>query len=367
MHRRHPPPPRHVILPTLARFALPALAALALGACGSSDVEQPPAAPVDPRIYQPAAVAAPVAIKSPFERERETLEGFGRAIVEPDLKALAPLFDPDADMSFPGMPDASDRDGLLKSMGDLFGAFSDRKYGASRIWQRGEAAVVEWTMLGTQSGEWMGVKASGKRVGIRGVTLYWFKLNGLINDVHVYFDVGSVLAQLGAAPKGIDAPPAGWPASVPAKADVFVADGTEQEKKNVHTLNASYDALEAKNDAGFLAPFADDVDVFRLDRVAPERGKDERRKFAKWVERGLSSLAQNPTNAWGVGPYAIEEYTITGVNSGPIAGTPPSGHSLQLHYVDVDEMKDDKIVRVWTYGNSMELLAQMGTVPRASP
>jgi predicted ester cyclase len=359
MHSRDQRLFRSLVVATLLSVPFPALSA-----CVSSDVEQPPPAPVDPRIYQQTAMREAAVHKTAFETEQEALDGFGRAIAQNDAKALAPLFDPDADMSFPGMAHASDRDGLLKSMADLLGPFTERKYTPSRIWLSGEAAVVEWTMLATQSGEWMSVKASGKHVGIKGITLFWFKLNGLVTDMHVYFDVGAVLAQLGAAPKGIEAP---VPSPITGAPEVFLAGGNEQEKKNVHDLNASFDALEAKNEAGFLAPFADGVEVYRLDRAAPEHGKDERRKFAKWVTHGLSSLAQNPTNAWGVGPYAIEEYTITGVHSGPIAGTQPSGRSLELHYVDVMEMKDDKILRVWTYGNSMELLAQMGAVPHASP
>ncbi len=346
-------------------FGLSALLVSAplLLACGSADVEQPAPAPVDPRIYQPAVRAA-IVTKTPFEKGRETLDQVGRALAQGDLKALTPLFDAEADMSFPGMPDASDRDGLLKALGDLLGPFSDRKYAPSRIWQSGEAAVVEWTMTATQSGEWMGVKPTGKQVAIRGVSLFWFSLNGSINDLHLYFDPGAILAQLGAAPKGVEAGPPPQLATTP---QVFVAAGSEQEKKDVHVLNASYDALELKNEAGFLAPFADDVEVIRLDRTAPERGKEERRKLAKWISRGLSSLAQNPLNAWGVGPYVIEEYTITGVNSGPIGGVPPSGHSVRLHLVDIVEMRDEKIVREWTYGNSLELAAQMGSVARAAP
>jgi predicted ester cyclase len=338
----------------------------ALGACGSSDIEQPPAASVDPRLYQDAGARAPaVAEKSHAEKEREAVDAVNRAMGG-DFKALTPLFDPDADFSFsPGMVDASDRDGMLKALGDAFAAFSDRKYAARDIWLAEDAAIVAWDMQAMQSGDYMGIKPTGKQVGIKGLTILWFQANGLIKDMHLYMDVGAVLAQLGAAPKGADvSAPSVTLATSP---EVFVAAGNDQEQKNIAILNASYDALEAKNEAGFLAPFADDVEVFRLDHDGPVRGKEERRKYFKTITHGLSQFSQDPKYAWGVGPFAIEEYVLKGINSGPLGPAQATGHSVNLHLVDVNEMKDGKIVRKWSFGNSLELLAQTGVVDRASP
>jgi predicted ester cyclase len=363
------------------RLAAPAMFALVAcgAACGSSDVERPPPPPVDPRIYQQPATRAAVVHKTPFETERESLDAFGRAFAAADAGALSSLFDADADMSYPGMPDATDRNELLASMSQLFGSFTSRKYAASRIWMSGEAAIVEWSMTAAQTGDFLGIKATGKEVGLRGVTLYWFNLSGLINDMHVYFDAGATVAQLGGAlpclekpsgagPKGCKTPIEGPPVVLAASPQVFVAaGGSEEEKADLHALNASFDALEAKNENEYLAPFADDVDVFRLDRPAPERGKEDRRKFARTVARAFSSLAQNPINAWGIGAYAIEEYTITGVNSGPIAGIQPTGHAVRLHVVDIAEMTGGKIVHLYTFGNSLELFAEIGAIPKAAP
>jgi predicted ester cyclase len=332
--------------------------------CGSSEVGQPSPPPVDPRIYQQATVRAAGPQKSTFERERDSLDAFGNALVQNDTKALSTLLDPDADFSFPGMSDASDREGLLKALSDLFGAFSSKKYVPTRIWQSGEAAIAEWTMQAVQSGDWLTVKGTGKPVAIKGLSVYFFNLNGLINDVHVYFDAGAVLAQVGAAPKGVEP---GAPPALPSAPLVVVAGGTPEEKANVLTVNASWDAFEAKHEAGYLAPMADDIDVYRLDRIAPEHGKDHRRKFFKWMTNGLSSLAQTPLNAWGIGPFVVEEYTITGVHSGKLTNNPPSGHAVRIHLVDVSELSGGKIVRTWSYGNSLELLAEIGEAERASP
>jgi predicted ester cyclase len=344
---------------------LPTLLFVCLAACGSADVEQPGAPPVDPRFYQPTETHARGPQKSPLERDRDSADAFGRALGDNDVKALTTLLDPDVDFAFPGMSGATDRPGTLQALADLLGAFTPRKIVPTRMWQIGEAAIVEWSLTGTQSGPFMGVAAAQKQVSFGGVSLLWFNLNGLINEIHLYFDCGAVLAELGAPPShDIQAGPSPAPAASPS---LTVAGGTPEEKADVGIVNASWDALEAKNEAGYLAPIADGIEVIRLDRTAPERGKEERRKYFRWVTQGVSSLSQTPLNAWGAGNFVIEEYTIAGVHSGKLTPNPPSGHALRLHYLDIDEMKDGKIVRTWVYGNSLELYAQAGLVPSASP
>jgi SnoaL-like polyketide cyclase len=81
----------------------------------------------------------------------------------------------------------------------------------------------------------------------------------------------------------------------------------------------------------------------------------------------MSSLAQTPLNAWGAGDFVIEEYTLTGVHSGPLTSSSPSGHALRLHYVDIDDVQNGKVFRTWTYGNSLELYAESGAIPTAAP
>ncbi len=344
--------------------------ACALAACGSSAVEQPAPAPVDPRLFQDAAPRVAARVQSAEEvqkAERASVAAVLAGYATDGFKESIPKLDPEGNLSFPGLSEATDRDGALKVLADLFGAFSGRAFTVGRTWHAPHAVIVEWTMTGVHSGEWMGVKPTGKPVSIRGLGLFWFDQNGLVSDTHLYFDVGATLVELGAAPaalKGVAAPlaPAGAPDT-----SVVTATGSDAEKQNLAIVNTSWDAFEAKNEAGYLAAIADDIEVVRLDRAAPERGRAERKKFFKWAAGGIGSLSQTPLNAWGIGSFVVEEYTLTGVHSGKLTEAPASGHALRLHYVDIDELKDGKIVRTWTYGNSLELYAETREVPRGAP
>jgi ketosteroid isomerase-like protein len=336
-----------------------------LSGCGSAAVDTPAAAPVDPRLFQDASVRAPPHVKTPEEvqqAERESAIAVLSGYAQDDFKESIPRLDPEGNLSFPGLSEATDRDGALKVLAELFSAFSGRTFTVGRTWQPPHVVIVEWTMAGVQARDWMGVKATQKPVSIRGLALFWFDQNELVSDTHLYFDVGATLAELGAAPKGVEAP-----GPIPQATTVVAGPGTDAGKQNVTLVNASWDAFESKTEAGYLAPLADDIEVFRLDRAAVERGKAERKKFFRWAAAGIGSLSQTPLNAWGVGSFVIEEYSLTGVHSGKLTDTPPSGHALRLHYVDVDELKDGKVVRTWTFGNSLELYAQTGVVDHAAP
>ncbi len=346
------------------------LLALALSACGSAAVDQPGPAPVDPRLYQDAGARVAVHVKTPEEiahAERQTATMVLAGYAQDDPQATKSLLDPEGNFSFPGLSEATDQKGAAKVLADLFGAFSSRKFTVGRIWQPPHVAVVEWTMAGVHSGEWMGLKATQKPVLVRGLAIYWFDQNELVSDSHLFFDIGATMAQLGAEPpalpKGIEAPAS----TAPLATDVVTAVGTDGEKRALATVNASWDAFEAKNEAGYLSALADDVEVFRLDRAASERGKADRKKFFKWASGGIGSLSQTPLNAWGVGAFVIEEYSITGVHSGTLYSGPASGHALRLHFVDIDELRDGKVMRTWTFGNSLELYSETGVVAQAAP
>jgi len=339
-----------------------------LSACGSAAVDTPAAAPVDPRLFQEASARVAVHVKTIEEiqqSERDSVATVLKGYSDDGFSASLPKLDPEGNLSFPGLSEATDRNGAVKVLTDLFGAFSGRAFTLGRLWQAAQpahAVIVEWTMAGVQAREWMAVPPTQKPVSIRGLGLFWFDENGLVSDTHLYFDVGATLAQLGAAPKGIEVP-----TFAPPPAMVVTATHSDTETQDVATVNASWDAFEAKKEVGYLAPLADDIEVFRLDRTSPERGKAERKKFFKWAASGIGSLQQTPLNAWGIGAYVVEEYSLTGVHSGKLTDAPASGHALRLHYVDIDELKDGKIVRTWTFGNSLELYAETGVVERAAP
>ncbi|MFL5460350.1 MAG: ester cyclase [Gemmatimonadales bacterium] len=73
-----------------------------------------------------------------------------------------------------------------------------------------DKVVKRWVFQGTHSGEYVGIPATGKRVTMRGITLYRLA-QGRVSEMYWNYDVFGLLQQLGAIPA-----PEQQPASVSA-------------------------------------------------------------------------------------------------------------------------------------------------------
>jgi predicted ester cyclase len=71
------------------------------------------------------------------------------------------------------------------------------------------------------------------------------------------------------------------------------------------------------------------------------------------------------------GETAIAEGVVTGTHTGPFrtpqAEIAPSGNPVELRFVSVKRVVDDKIVSEHLYFDQMELMMQLGAIPGPSP
>jgi len=68
--------------------------------------------------------------------------------------------------------------------------------------------------------------------------------------------------------------------------------------------------------------------------------------------KAIGQLDTTVNNSWGVGQFAVVEYSITGEQLGPIAWIPAQrDRVVNLEIVDICEMTGGKIARVWRYDN----------------
>jgi len=212
-------------------------------------------------------------------------------------------------------------------------------------------------MTGVHAREWKGVAPTHRPVAFKGLTLLFTKDDGSITDLHVYVDVAVVKAQLAVGPKelvGLAAPtmPTGsfqdLDQSLPISAD---------ETRNENVVKGSLDALEQNKEAGYLDAMTDDVEVITLDRVLPIRGKAEAKAYYRTMHKVIGQLDTTVMNAWGVKSFAVVEYSVAGEQLGPI-GFIPARRDAVVRYevVDLCEIRDGKIARVWRYDNPAEML-----------
>jgi hypothetical protein len=350
------------LAPSTTRCLAAVVTLTALAACSAERVAQPPPPPVDWQSFVRASADAGPSV--PTAKESTVAEQYAQALSTPEGTKLGALFDDDAHFAFPGREDAQGRDAVVREHGVLFGSFEPRRFATSRIWRTASQQMAEWTMSGVQAREWLGLPATQKPVSIRGITLLWTKDDGRISDCHVYFDVAAVRVLLGSPPDGRSASAAATKRgelsgvtapSTPSGPPQYI-DRKEADLDNVATMRGALDALES-NEGAYVDALTDDVEVHTLERAEPARGKEEARAYFKAMHKAIAQLDTTMRNGWNVAQFGIVEYTIEGEQRGSLGWIPPQHDAvIRLHVVDVDEIRDGKIARVWRFDNPSEVL-----------
>jgi hypothetical protein len=334
---------------------------LLLGACSTETVSPPPKPPIGSLEPVAAVDAGPDIVT---EKEKALPDLYVKALTAPapdggtPFAQLAPLLNADlAQFSFPGLPPANEPAAIVAAFDKLFGAFDGRKLALSRVWRTPNEQTLEWTMTGTQAREWMGVAATQKPVAFKGVTLMWTKDDGSIIDIHVYFDVALLKAQLsGVGPKELLAVPSPTPPAGPPQFFQQTSTGSADEAHEVAVVKGSLDALENNKEADYVASFADDIVIETQERTEPARGKDAVKAYYRGMHKAIGQLDTTVNNAWGVAQFAIVEYSIAGEQLGPLGWIPAQRDQvIRFESVDVCEIANGKIAHVWRYGNPAQM------------
>lgn len=346
------------------------LAALAAACGGSSDAQKPIAAPLAPKDEPPLAAAADTtsatadagaaapttATPSKDEAAKALVASIQDAINAHDPAKFAANYTDDATVVVAGSPAPhKGTDAIAAHLKKALDGFPNAKVAFRRVWVKGDVLVGEWVETATNSGPMMGMPATEKPVGYVGLSVLFTNDAGKVREEHRYVDVGTIMAQVGAS-KAKARPLATLPASIEwhwAKADA--------DEKVGATAKATYAAFEKKDEKAFADLNSDDIVWDDLVAPGPTKGKAEAVKQFKAFTTAFPDLKMQATNVWVVEDFAITEVTTTGTPKGSFMGlVSQTKKPVTLHMADVVQVKDGKAVNGWSYGNSVELLAQFG-------
>jgi steroid delta-isomerase-like uncharacterized protein len=116
-----------------------------------------------------------------------------------DPDALAAVFAVDAVIRDVGSPDLlRGRDAIRQRAADLLVAFPDFRLRQLDLIVGEDANADRWEASGTHKGPFLGMDASGNRMSVEGATFSRFDSSGLVVEDVNFWDVGALLAQLGA-------------------------------------------------------------------------------------------------------------------------------------------------------------------------
>jgi steroid delta-isomerase-like uncharacterized protein len=81
-------------------------------------------------------------------------------------------------------------------------AFPDLRFEPEQFFTNGDTVAVYFKAGGTQSGEFMGIPATGKRFDVHGVDIVRFGEDGVGREHWGVFDAMTMMQQLGVVPEG---------------------------------------------------------------------------------------------------------------------------------------------------------------------
>lgn len=118
-----------------------------------------------------------------------------------DLSSWAKMVHPDSEITIAALGVPMDRDAFIASQEMYFTAFPDNHAEIVRAVDMGDGWVLcENIFSGTQDGPYFGIPPSGNSYEMRSGMLYRFDEDGLLTNLHIYFDNMAVLMQIGAIP-----------------------------------------------------------------------------------------------------------------------------------------------------------------------
>lgn len=336
---------------------------LLLAACGGENPPpQPP--PLPPPPATASAAPAPTDTPPPAPPPRPALSD----VIPQAITGLSAAFnahDPAKEASYYADDVASYFYGSLRG-GEAHGKanvvgrptmFSDIKLTPTRIWIKGNVAMVEVTFTGVMTRDGSDLKATNKPMGTKRAAVYAFNDDGLVKEERAYADVAVMRAQM-RGDKGapaVESTPTGDP-------EVHVAKGTPDEDKLVDWAKKIDETFSTDDVKQATTLLADDVQYDSWG-VPALKGKKDVARGLQGFFKAFPDQKWAPTNVWGIDGYVVIEHVFTGTQKlpfGPIAkptGKPVTGE----HFLSIwQPTPDGKLAHVWSYANPMEAIQQTG-------
>lgn len=277
------------------------------------------------------------------------------AINEVHLDDLAQLYAPDAIRKAPGEPDCVGQQEIKAHFQNWVGVFEQPVMADKLLFVKGQVMVAIWCWKARHVNPFMGVPALGKEVGLIGASIYWTDADGRIVREHTYADPYTLMIQLGA----IEDSGRGIP-DFPGECEVIFADAQANDVENLHQLR-KYNLLLLNKD---LEPWLDCMtdDIEWDDQMVPGLaiGKEHSKSDFIMLSEAFPDAKINMNNLWSVGKYVIHQGIFTATHLGPIKGIPASNKVVNVDNMDIVYFENGKIRNGWTFGNTLDMGAQMG-------
>lgn len=227
----------------------------------------------------------------------------------------------------------------------------------------GDSSLTIALLRGTHDGPYNGLAPTGKVFGVFVAEVHDLDDQGRHGAVRNYVDLGAMMAQLGAGPKGakVRAPYTATGKPGPT----VVATGAELEATNVALIQAGFDRFNQQDWKGFTALYARDAAIYEQVAPADTEGARAIGKFFAEVGKAFPDAREKVTSAWAAGDFVVAETTFTGTNNGPwprLGLKKGTTKPVTTRSVHVFRFADGKVSQHWIFGNGLAIPTQLGLI-----
>ena len=245
------------------------------------------------------------------------------------------------------MPESSGRSAIRSAAERTFAEFGDAKLSTGRIWIKdAHSALVELLFSRTNTGDApeLGVpKATNMPVGVLFAAMFDVDDHGRIRRERRYFDMPTIRGQLAPDPKNPVRPVMTRP---PNGTGVFTAGGAPGEAKTIGAQGAYVAALNTRNldeTMKLIAPEFVSDDYVSSDAL---RGAPALRGLLGELMKAVPDLRAAIASSFAAGDDGVFEMEFT--------GTPNGGKRVDVHEIQVNQFKDGRMTRSWSWSNAAE-------------
>jgi ketosteroid isomerase-like protein len=139
-----------------------------------------------------------------------------------------------------------------------------------------------------------------------------------------------------------------------------------REGQNAALVRATFAALDARDEAGFLAVIAEDGVLDDLSEPSPSAGRPNVKAwFDRWTRAVAGARTEIVTLA-AIGDDVLVETVVRGRLQAPLGRLVQSDRPFAVHRAALVQVKDDKIARLAVFMNTKELAQAVGQWPPAT-
>lgn len=276
-----------------------------------------------------------------------------------DLAALNDLATPDFVIRTAPPGEGSSLESLTQTLEAARAGLPDFTFRVDDIIAEGDLVVARTAITGTHLRDFFGNPPSGKRLEIAAIDIFRVEDGKIAENWHLE-DILGVMEQLGQVPSAAATPASGsTPVAAEPETGMRTVDAATVEANRTLARRFRDEIFAQGNLTAADEILAPDV-VWHAD-VAP--GAEGVRAHATELRDAFPDLALSADQVVAAGDRVAILWTMRGTHQGELYGAPPTGNPVTTPGTDIFRIENGKIAEIWTVGDDLGLLIQLGALP----